>query len=558
MKDEKKSILKEALVEYNEIMQAADANAKKKLAEEFPEKFGNLLKEELQKNKNKSVKESYKKIDDVQESNELDKSESKKESVMKKETKETKKVANEQAGEGKPFDEKAKGLETVKEEREKEFMGDLEPETPNKAKDAEMEKGNAFKDKIHGPTSGKPMSNITEEFDITELDGDNVGSAIESADAEDEFLTMEELEAEIAQMEDLGEELNTVDENESDPFTELVNMRNKLDEMIKNLNVGEQKSAGGKQNFPARNAMGNDGGHAGITTDLIDEHHLDKKEDKISFVASSLENMDDATVDKIYRSVENEMGISEQQKHGGRQSIPGRESGGPTSAMIDEESPITDADVEAVLGSSLSEEEVDETLDHTITHSNARQAGAHNHTNYGKESRLRYAMREGEQNVKSLIEENKKLTKKLNEGKKYKESVSTLVESYKTALEKYRNQLKEMAIFNTNLAHVNNLLVNEELALTQEDKIKIINEFKNVNTITESQSKYKTFLTEMKESKKTLTESISGKAAASIAPSSKQKLDEVVEKTAYENDEHINKMKRLIEYVEKRGKKNNL
>ncbi len=96
------------------------------------------------------------------------------------------------------------------------------------------------------------------------------------------------------------------------------------------------------------------------------------------------------------------------------------------------------------------------------------------------------------------------------------------------------------------------------MALTQEDKIKIINEFKKVDSIAESQKRYKTFLTEMKESKKTLTESIEKKVSASIQPSSKQKLDEVVEKTAYENDEHIKKMKKLIEYVEKRGKKNNL
>ena len=133
--------------------------------------------------------------------------------------------------------------------------------------------------------------------------------------------------------------------------------------------------------------------------------------------------------------------------------------------------------------------------------------------------------------------------------------MTTLVEQYKTAVEKYRNQLKEMATFNTNLAHVNNLLVNESLALTQEDKIKIINEFKKVDTIAESQEKYKAFLSEMKESKPTLTESVEDKVSASIAPSSKQSLEEAKEVTAYANDDHINKMKRLIEYVENRGKK---
>jgi len=112
-----------------------------------------------------------------------------------------------------------------------------------------------------------------------------------------------------------------------------------------------------------------------------------------------------------------------------------------------------------------------------------------------------------------------------------------------------------MATFNTNLAHVNNLLVNESLALTQEDKIKIINEFKKVDTIAESQEKYKSILSEMKTSKPTLTESIEKKVGASVAPSSKQSLEEAKEVTAYKDNEHVNKMLKLIEYAENRGKK---
>jgi hypothetical protein len=59
----------------------------------------------------------------------------------------------------------------------------------------------------------------------------------------------------------------------------------------------------------------------------------------------------------------------------------------------------------------------------------------------------------------------------------------------------------------------------------------------------------------MKESRKTLTESVEAKVTTSIQPSSKQKMDEVVEKTAYADDKHIQKMRSLIEYVENRGKK---
>jgi len=501
MKDDKKSsVIKEALVEFAEIQEAAVANAKKNLAETYPNEFNNLLKEEL--NKNKKTKESYKKIDESNIS-EKDNVEKNKESVMKNQTKETKKVVNEDAGKDGVFTEKPKMPDMVKEEREKDFMGDVEGETPNMA-DSKTEDGNTFTEKI--TTKKETLANktsIKEEFDVTELDTDNVGTALENMNEDDEVITMDEIENEIQGMDNLEEEISdmaglprpteqprgTAQGQEGDAFTKLVKMREQLDEMISGMGVAEQKNNGGR----------------------------------------------------------------------GANKI---NAGGPTQPMIDEvEGDITDADVASVLGAPAMEEQeevvVDENLEHTQTYANARKTGAENHTNYGKAERLRDAMKNEnkETKISSLINENKGLTKKLNETKKYKQSVTTLVEQYKSALEKYRNQLKEMATFNTNLAHVNNLLVNESLALTQEDKIKIINEFKKVDTIAESQEKYKSFLTEMKGSKPTLSESIENKVSASIQPSSKQSLDEAKEVTAYANDEHIQKMKRLIEYVEKRGSK---
>jgi len=492
--DKKTSVIKEALVEFNEIQEAAIANAKKNLAETYPEKFNDLLKEEL--NKNKKTKESYKKIDESKESNESDDVETNKENdVMKKQTKETEKVVTEDAGKDGVFTEKPKMPDMVKEEREKDFMGDIENDTPNKA-DSKTEDGNTYVEKI--TTKKDTLANktsIKEEFDMTELDEEAVGTALENADDDDEVITMDEIENEIQGMNNLEEELSdmgglprpelqkrgSATGQEGDAYNQLVKMREQLDEMISGMGVAEQKNRGGAQ------------------------------------------------------------------------SIPGRENGGPTQSMIDEEDSITDADVEAVLGAPAMEEQenVEENLEHTQTFHTARKTGAQNNTNYGKESRLRDAMKENEnKKISSLINENKELTKKLNETKKYKQSVTTLVEQYKSALEKYRNQLKEMATFNTNLAHVNNLLVNESLALTQEDKIKIINEFKKVDTIAESQEKYKNFLSEMKQSKPTLSESIEDKVSASVSPSSKQSLDEAKEVTAYADDKHIQKMKRLIEYVE--------
>lgn len=145
MKDDKKpSVIKEALLEFTEIQEAAVANAKKNLAEKYPEQFNNLLKEEL--NKNKTAKESYKKLDESKESDKDD-VESNKESVMKKE-KETKKVVKE-GDENQPFDDKAPevGPDVVKEEREKDFMGDVESDTPNMA-DGKTEDGDTYVEKI--------------------------------------------------------------------------------------------------------------------------------------------------------------------------------------------------------------------------------------------------------------------------------------------------------------------------------------------------------------------------------------------------------------------------
>jgi hypothetical protein len=520
-KEKKTSVIKEAVAEYKELMEAASANAKKKLADEFPNEFNKLLKEEID-NKNKPKKESYRKIDEGKESDKDD-VETNKESVMKNE-KETKKVVKEEEGKakklGKPFEEKApeNGPDVVKEERDKDFMGDIETDTPNKA-DGKTEDGDTF---VEEPTTKKESlandTQIKEEFDITELDASSVGTALENAEEDDEVITMDEIESEIANMEGLDEDLAAGTDAEKPKagkddgiaYTKLVGMKKQIDEML-----DEMKNRGGDgANSPER-------AHGGPTQSLIDEEEVD-----------------------------------EQKKHGGKGANEVN-LGGPTTAMIDEEDEeITRDDVEAVLGGEVNEEEVDENLEHTQTHHNARKTGSHNHTNYGKENRLRDAMKnEGEdKKIGSLIKENKELTKKLNETKKYKQSVTTLVEQYKGALEKYRNHLKEMAVFNSNLAHVNNLLVNESLSLTQKDKISIINEFKKVNTIAESQNKYKSILTEMKKDKRTLTENLEDKVSASVAPSSK-KLDEAKEVTAYENNEHINKMKRLIETIEGRGSK---
>ena len=311
--DKKSSIIKEALTDYNAIKEAAEVNAKNKLAEEFPEKFNNLLKEEL-KNKNKKTKESYKKLDETKES-EKDDIESNKDTVMKNQEKETKKVTKETAGEGKPFVEKAKVVSQVEEtagegkpfvektkgteEKVEETAGEGKPfvEKTKKAEKVEEDvkitdtvgKGDPFSEKAKKAEKveetageGKPFVEKakkaekplqTEEFDVTGLDVDSVGSALEGADSRDEILTMEEIEEEISKMQGLGEELNATSEKSTGgvPYQELVEMRNKLDEIIGGMgNVEEMHQ--GKFDTQSINKM-HDGTYDSA---LIDEKNVEE------------------------------------------------------------------------------------------------------------------------------------------------------------------------------------------------------------------------------------------------------------------------------------------
>jgi hypothetical protein len=584
MKDEKKSIVKEALADYKDIQQAADANAKKRLADEFPKEFSNILKEEL--NKNKPAKESN-----------VDSAETNKEFNMKNLTKEPVKVVKETVGTGKPFDQKAKNVPKVEEdvkitdtvgkgdpfdekakkgakideEREKDFMADVEAQTPNQGK-GEAEKGKIYNEKLVGPSSGKPIANtkkgVSENFNLSGNDATSVNKSLDNAQPMDELLTMEQIEEEINEMSNVEEELGGVNasatpnqnvipnQNSNEggiPYQELVEMRNKLDEIIKGGGMNEMHQG----NFSTANI--NKMHQGDYDSKLIDEKNINPPQDT-AFPPTKMKTGKNPN-DNVYRGNEPK-GVDEMhQGNFSTANINKMHQGDYDSKLIDEvgnNMEISEEDINAVLGSA-NEAPVEESLTQTL--SNMKKVPSSNipgvpYKGAGAVSKMRSGLQtESEKKISSLIEENKKLTKKLNETKKYKETVTGLVESYKSALDKYRGQLKEMAVFNTNLSHVNNLLVNEELALTQEDKVKIINEFKQVNNIVSSEKVYKKFLTEMKGGKKTLTESIENKVSASIQPSSKQKLDEVVEKTAYADDKHLQRMRKIIETIEHRGKK---
>jgi hypothetical protein len=445
-----KNKLKEALIEYNQLKEAATARAKNLLAEEYPAKISELIKEEFKKNK-KSTEESDK--DDVDKNKESEESDDKKnkDSVMK--TKETEK--------------KVKGKDIP-------------------AKDVIKEEF----DQTEGDANAGGMSLTMEDIERELSEFDNMSDTGE--EAPDGGIEGNEPEGEEAGEKAAGEEVG----DDESVGNELIELRNKLDSIIAAMGLEGTE--------PETDVTGDT--EAGAETSFDDSTEAGAEEGLDSVYEIELPSDDEID-----------------------------------SALQEEE--------------FSNEPEVDEShgLSYTARRNNTgRHTPNNEYLSAGEKDQSPAFMQESKKKVAGLINENKAVTKKLNATIKLNEEATAIIDKYKTALGKYRTQLKEMAVFNTNLAHVNNILINEELALTQQEKLKVINEFKNINDITESQNKYKSVISEMKKGKKPITESLEAKVSASIQPSSKQKLDEVSEKTTYINNEHMRRMQKVIDYVEKR------
>lgn len=191
------------------------------------------------------------------------------------------------------------------------------------------------------------------------------------------------------------------------------------------------------------------------------------------------------------------------------------------------------------LDSLEDEEEVEEGLSHVITHQNAKQAGSENHVNHGKAERLRPAMQESvlKKDIEKLLKEN--------------EELKSINLEFKDALKKYKTQLYEMAVFNANLSHVNNLFV--EHTTTVDEKKDILNKFKSVGTIEESKSVYNQFvstLNESKKTKKTIEEMV--EKPSTNGDSGSQKLNESIE--SLNESDSVKAIKKMMKYIETRKK----
>ncbi|HUU88792.1 MAG TPA: hypothetical protein VMX17_13705 [Candidatus Glassbacteria bacterium] len=139
---------------------------------------------------------------------------------------------------------------------------------------------------------------------------------------------------------------------------------------------------------------------------------------------------------------------------------------------------------------------------------------------------------------RSEINENKAQNESKNdELLKENESLKQTIKEYKESFVVLRKQINEVQIFNAKLAYANKLFTNG--GLTNDEKIKIAEDFDKVQTIEEAKKLYNTFLSEMKISKSpksTPIDKLKSSSPSVVSSSNSQ--------TLFESDE-MRRMKRL-------------
>lgn len=438
--DKNKSILKEAILDYKELLEAAEKKAKSKLAEDMPIKFNSLIKEELEK-----IKPTYNKT-----------------SVIK--SKETKKSINEDA---------------------------------DKQDD---ENYNAFSmDKI------EEMNNIEENEELSE----------------DSEFDIEDIKKQLVDLVD--DEVNRQIDKDMNKKNTSVNVdEGMLKKVVKNLLKEQYEDA-----------------ELRMLSEELDEFDLDDLDTELD------ESEDDKRVERI-KSVVKKQFTNEDEDYGdtSRQNFINKyfaneEVCEDCDDINEEEGQLDPDELPPSLGES-----------HGMSLSNNKKTGANVQPRVSYAEYKKNKLRSAQQN-ESVNKRIAKLSESVKGYKNKEKEYTKLVEQYKSVLIKYRNQLNEMVLFNTNLSNMNNILMNEEL--TDTDKRNLVESFKKCKNINESDATYKTLVENFdKKSKIVLKESVEKKIGNVVDTNSKQNLGEAVVKSSFVNNPHIDKIKKMFDYMDKR------
>lgn len=477
METTKKSVLSEAIVEFNELMEAAQSKAKDQMASELPDKFNKILNEHLEKldKMKNNIQEKKDKIN-----------ESKADKTFTKEPKDKKEVGKTNTKEVKKDDEEVDST-----------LDDTFNKEPKKGK--------------------KVNESVEDDIDLTDFSMEELQEVFDGADDDDDFdvegdeldagkdFELDDIEAELAKMGDMSEEFE-VDENVDDPYTKLKKLQEEMNAIIDSFNKE--------------------------TGDIVeqDDPMIQEFDEKMSGVyGEDYKGILGADYDKL-------LDLYKNQDNGEAKQFSDDDV---IEISMDEEESFED-DLEEAHGVSLS--------NNKLAGSNTQPRPEY--AQY-KKDKLRYALQKEqfEKRINSLVTENKKNKIEFKKLKSKTVETEKLMESYRDVIGKYRQQLTEMVVFNTNLSHTNSLLISEDFDLTKAEKKQIVEKFKPVQTIEESEQIYNEFINEKKEIDRNLiSESIDKNNI--IGKPSKENLGETVEKSTYKNDDHIDKIKRVMKYVD--------
>jgi hypothetical protein len=208
---------------------------------------------------------------------------------------------------------------------------------------------------------------------------------------------------------------------------------------------------------------------------------------------------------------------------------------------------IEDEDEEVVYEIEITEEDEDEEEDELEEGSRTLGSGrSHGRRGLNKPrtyKKMSESVRPSTTDVK-LVKENKVLKHKLNglatENKELKENHEKMV----GALKQFRQKLQEVAVFNSNLAHVVRLFT--ENTTTKEEKVDIVKRMDEATTLKESKIMFKTLEKELQtvKSKKTIQESVDDKVNKTASTGSKEII---TESKVFENPE-LAKMRKMWEF----------
>jgi len=483
MSEVKKTVIEEALIEYDMVLKEAQEIAKEELANSMPDKFENLVEQHL-KNKNK-INES----DEQQEPTMADEKESVEESFQDN---------NQEMSEPAKVDMTQASIDEIEEAYDNLSLDEIEI----------VRDGEGYDDDIEVKDIEKEIDSMSEMVD--ELDA--MDQPVVAEDSNDPFGKLKQMHEEMSKM------LEAIESEKSAPIAE----------GVKDGHVLATKGGKLAKAAPVKQIAEDE-----VAEGVKDGHVLAKKGGKLAKAAP----VKQIAEDEVAEGVKDGHVLA---KKGGKLA-----KAAPVKAIAEDEEIVNEEQVEESHGHALSHNK------HTGQESQPSIDGA---KSYAKDKVRLALQKESEDKAKkisALLKEQRELTKKLNSMKKEKSDLVGINEGFKKTLNEMKDQMKKMAVFNTNIAHVNNLLVNEELVLTKDEKIYIINKFKNVASITESDTTHKTLLEEFKTSKKKLDESIEKKITESVGGGSSANILEskIVEKTAFEKS--IDKMKNIINYTER-------